>query len=90
MNENTFTLFFPRWATKALELAGFDMGDTSSGRQTHSQKHQVNVALMNHVLETCDIDTYAYSKEQLELEQAMSIEMNCLLKNHTLDLVPRS
>jgi hypothetical protein len=54
-----------------------------------SQKQQVNVALMTHVLETCDLVSYSDAQGQPEWEQAMQDEMNSLLKNHTWDLVPQ-
>lgn len=44
---------------------------------------------MTYVLETCDPNTYADAKGQPEWEQAMSIEMDSLLNNHTWDLVPQ-
>jgi hypothetical protein len=46
------------------------------------------VALMAHVLEACDLDTYANAHGRLEWENAMVEEYNSLMKNKTWDLVP--
>lgn len=42
---------------------------------------------MTSVLETCGLDNYVDAQEQPEWEQAMIIEMDYLLKNHTRDLI---
>ena len=75
---------FPQWTT------GFYVGDISLGRQTHSQKQQVGVALINHILETCVPNGYVDTQRKLKWKQAITIDMISLLKNHTWDLVPRS
>ena len=44
---------------------------------------------MEHVLDICDPDTYVDSQGVSELENAITIEISYLKKNHTWELVLR-
>ena len=44
---------------------------------------------MEHVLEACDVDTYANAHGHLKWENVMVDEYHSLMKNKTWDLVPR-
>lgn len=44
---------------------------------------------MTHALESCNLVTYVDSKGQAQWEKAMLIEMDSILNDHTLYLVPR-
>lgn len=63
---NTSTPYLPQWDVKSLQLAGSDVDEITSNCQTHSQKQQASVALITCVLETCDPNTYADVKGQIE------------------------
>lgn len=70
-----------------IESIGLDVGNISIVRQTHSHKKQANVALMTHIINTCDPKSYANVKGKPKWEQAMQNEMDTLKKNCTQDLV---
>lgn len=88
INDSSSPPYFHHWVVKMIETVGPDVGDISTSRQTHSQKNNVSATLMAHVLEACDLDSYANTQGQFEWKQAMTTEMNPLLNNQTQELVP--
>ena len=65
------------------EAIGTNVGDISTGSQTRSHKKRDSVALMNHILNTCDLESYADAQGKLEWDKVMFHEMDSLEKNHT-------
>lgn len=47
-----------RWDVKTIEVASPNVGDISTAQQTRSHKKKAIVALMTHILDTCNIESY--------------------------------
>jgi hypothetical protein len=48
----------PPWETKTIKVASVDACNVNDSRNTKGQKQLANVALIAHVLEACDTNTY--------------------------------
>jgi hypothetical protein len=44
----------PKWVNNMINVDGIDVGDATNLRKNRSKKQRGNLALMVHVLESCD------------------------------------
>lgn len=75
--------------TKTTEVTRIDVGNANDTMKTRIQKQHGNVALMAHVLDACDPDTYENAHGRPAWRNAMIDEYHFLMKNQTWDLVPQ-
>ena len=59
--DELFLTFLPRWSIKKIEDARSNARDVSIGQQNRNKKQWGSDFLVEHVLSTCDIDTYVDS-----------------------------
>ena len=59
VNYNTPMNCLPMWDAKTIESTRANVDDINVARRTRSQKYFGNVALMAHVLKTCNPNTYS-------------------------------
>ena len=61
----------PFWDGKRIEDIGAHARNINDWRNNTSKKQCGSVSLMEHVLEACDLDTYAYTHGQIEWENGI-------------------
>jgi hypothetical protein len=69
-----------QWVTKTIEAIGVDASNVNDSRKTRGQKQHGSVALMAHVLDACDLDTYANAHGQPKWDNAMDKKYNSFIK----------